>query len=460
MQYKNKVFLVYGLAKSGIAAAKLLLSLKASVILYDRDENVYKKQEVIALLECGAQIYDGTQGFYAAVVSPGVPIDDDFLVSIKRGGGKIIGELELGSLLLSAPIIAVTGTNGKTTVTTMLTHVLKSCGESAFSLGNVGTPITEKATALKPTDFAVVEASSFQLETIKAFCPHIAVITNITQDHLDRHYSMENYVFLKGQILKNMTSSEFAVLNYDDKTVRAFAEKTNAKVIWFSFKDWALSEYQAFNGGSDGKCFDGAYFDGQFLCFRGERVIDANALNVYGRHNIENALAVISACWAAGKSLDDIKQGLETFRGTNHRLERVFECDNVTYYNDSKATNVGASITAVDCMDKNTVIILGGETKSQDFKPLFDKLKNSNVTLAIIVGSGKGELIKCAVDNDYFSFYVARDLSDAVRLAKSHLSGGGGNVLLSPACSSLDQYKNYEERGQAFIDAVKALYEA
>ena len=176
MQYKNKVFLVYGLAKSGIAAAKLLLSLKASVILHDRDEGVYKKQEVIALLECGAQIYDGTQGFYAAVVSPGVPIDDDFLVNVKRGGGKIIGELELGSLLLSAPIIAVTGTNGKTTVTTMLTHVLKSCGESAFSLGNVGTPITEKATALKPTDFAVVEASSFQLETIKAFCPHIAVI--------------------------------------------------------------------------------------------------------------------------------------------------------------------------------------------------------------------------------------------------------------------------------------------
>ncbi len=451
MQFKNNTFLVYGLGKSGVSAGKLLLDLKARVLLYDKDADAYKKQSVTTLIEGGAEIFDQSQAFNTVILSPGVRIDDEFLVKTKRNGIKIISELELGYMLTKAPIIAVTGTNGKTTVTSMITHALKNLGETCFSLGNIGTPLTEKCLDLKPTDYATVEVSSFQLESVKTFCPHIALITNVTQDHLDRHYSMENYVYLKGQILKNLTQTEFAVLNYDDSTVRAFASNVKAPVVWFSYSKWAQNDQNTY--------FNGAHFDGQYLCYKGERVIAERELNIYGKHNVENALSVISVLSILGFDAQSISQALTTFRGVNHRLEKVFYDGQISYYNDSKATNVGASLTAVDCMEDKTVIILGGETKSQDFAPLFDKLKNSNVVYAVMMGKGKTHLAKVAIEKEFFNFSLANGMAEAVRLAKGYLAGGG-NVLLSPACSSLDYYPNYQARGQDFINVINAIYES
>lgn len=458
MKYKNQTFLVFGLKESGIFAAKLLDKLGAKVYIFDEDERVYETSKVKELVEKGLKIADFIvengenyedrknliDGIETVVVSPGVNIDNRILVSLKRLKKRIIGELELGYLNLKAPIVAVSGTNGKTTVSTLIHDGLSRAGESCYLLGNVGTPLTEYALDIDQTAVAVVEVSSFQLETVFSFTPHIGIMLNVTEDHLDRHYDMENYIYLKKRLFKNMRESEYAVLNYDDQTVREFKNDLKCKIVWFSLTEKV----------------GGGYLENGGLFYRGEEIMQADDLAFSAKHDVENALAVICALKLYGVSTKVVVETLLNFKGINYRLQNIGSFGGVTYYNDSKSTNVASLLKAVEKMNSNTVLIVGGKDKNQDFTPFFDLVKNRKDVIkgVIFTGENRYELLKSSVKAEYLDVAIAKDLLSSVAIAKS-LVKEGDTVLFSPGAASFDQFKNYEERGERFNYIVKGLYE-
>ena len=287
---------------------------------------------------------------------------------------------------------------------------------------------------------AVAEISSFQLETLNSLCPHVSVILNITEDHLNRHYNMENYVFLKGKLLKNSSESEFAVLNYDDGIVRGFAEKCKAKVVWFSVREKIR----------------GAYYENGDLYFNDEKIISAKTLLAEGVHNIQNALAVIAVGKIMGVNTKAIADALASFKGIKHRIEKVDEIDGVLYIDDSKGTNVDATIKAVECMERKTQLLLGGKNKGYDYAKLFIALKNSNVVHAVLYGENRYALLKNAREQGFESVTVCETFAFAVKIA-TMLAKRGQTVLLSPASASFDEFTSYEERGDAFVEIVRSL---
>lgn len=443
MDLKRQKFLVFGLSKSGMSAAKFLLSRGVDVSVYEELESDKIGENKSALLALGAKVLgkdDDKMKCDVLVLSPGVPINHPLAVEYKKHKRRVIGELELGALFVKTPIIAVTGTNGKTTTCNLIAEMMKAGGMACKLAGNIGMPLTGEVDDLGDK-VAIAEVSSFQLETTHLFTPHVACVLNITPDHLDRHYTMENYIYLKKRILKNMRESEYAVLNFDDESVRAFADDAKCRVLWFSEKEKVNGAYV-----EDGKIF-----------FRGDYICDLNAVNLGGIHNVGNALAAVAAAGLFGVEKTAMASALKGFKGVRHRNEFVRTVDGVSFYNDSKGTNTAAALAAAQTMRAPTVMILGGKDKGEDYFPLFEGLKSTFVTGVVLVGESRYKMLEAAGRSGFSEITVTSDFSAAVRIAKM-LAPKGGNVLLSPAAASFDMFGGYEERGEAFCKIVEGLY--
>jgi len=339
-------------------------------------------------------------------------------------------------------IIAVTGTNGKTTTVSMLNEMINACGNRSVACGNNGNPLIKEVEDLAFKDFAVIEISSFQLETLTSLRPHIAVVTNVTEDHLNRHYNMENYIFLKSKILRNLRESEFAVLNYDDPVVRSFAKNTKAKTVYFSVQSRV----------------EGAYFQDGGLYYNGEKYFDINDMNVSGVHNVYNALACVAVAGILGLDKTLASNALCAFKGVSHRIEKIREVNGVTYIDDSKGTNIDATLKAAQTMREPTVLLLGGKDKGDDYAPLFEGLSSGPVVHAIIYGENRFKMLNAAIRAGFVSFSLCSEFETAVKLAQ-FIAKPGQSVLLSPASASFDGFANYEERGKAFKAIVDGINE-
>ncbi len=445
MFLKRQIFFVLGLSRSGRAAAEFLLKKGAIVYIYD-DLTTERVEQTAAQLEnLGAkrvkkeEISLMVEKCDALVLSPGIPIDHPTAVAFKRGGKAVIGETELAACFLRSPVLAVTGTNGKTTTVSMLAQALQKGGYVAKSCGNIGLPMLDFCD-LTEEEIAVAEISSFQLETLHSLRPHVAVILNVTEDHLNRHYTMENYLFLKGRLLKNLTETEYAVLNYDDPNVRAFAEKTKAQVLYFSVRERVK----------------GGYYEEGNLYFGREKIMSASDLPAEGIHTVQNALAVIVCAKIMGVKTADIIAALRDFKGIKHRIEKVAQINGVCYVDDSKGTNVDATLKAVASMKTPTVLLLGGKHKGYDYKNLFLSLKDSPVVHAVLYGENRYALLKSARECAFDNISLCESFGFAVRIAAIRAERGQ-TVLLSPASASFDEFASYEERGDKFVEIVQGL---
>lgn len=448
MYLKQDKFIVVGISKSGIASARFLLSKGAKCYVYDDNENSKVIEDCKRLEQEGAvwvnkkEVFDLLTEIDVVVLSPGVAIDHDLPVRARKLNRRIIGELELAYLFCKSPIIAVTGTNGKTTTCTMIDTVLKSAGVNSVLCGNIGTPFVSMVDSDKGDSFFVVETSSFQLETVNAFCPHVAVITNVTPDHLSRHYNMENYLYVKSRILKNLQESEYAVLCYDDPLVQKLGEKTKAKILYFSIKTKV----------------NGCYVDEDKIYFKGKEIADVKDLPFGGEHNILNFLATVCVAFSIGLSCEKIMQGIKAFKGVKHRIQYVATKQGVDYVNDSKATNIDATCKAIDAISKPTILILGGKDKGIAYDSLFEKIKSSRVKSVVLTGESRYRLLEGALKANYHNFSMVSDFYTAIDVAKL-VAKDGDCVLLSPACSSFDFFSDFEHRGDEFIRYVENFNE-
>jgi len=380
------------------------------------------------------------------VVSPGVPVDAPALVQARNLGEPVIGEIELAARFLPGPIIAITGSNGKTTTTTLVGEIMTAGGFSALVGGNIGTPAISLAERAKPETVIVLEVSSFQLETIQTFRPKVAVVLNVTPDHLDRHRTFEAYVDAKARIFENQGAADYAVLNADDPTCVALAARTKAQVFWFSRQ----KEVQR-----------GAWVREGTILFRdasGQReIMLVSEIPLKGAHNLENVLAAVCAGVLMGCGPEKIRLAVREFKAVEHRLEFVATIRGVDYYNDSKATNVDATIKALESFPANLHLILGGKDKGSDYSVLNDLLRQ-RVKRVYTIGSAAAKIesqIVSAKDGGP-EIVPAETLENAVHKAHA-VAEPGDVVLLAPACASFDQFKNYEHRGQVFKETVKAL---
>ncbi len=445
MYLKKQTFFVLGLSRSGRAAAEFLLRRGASVYIYDDLAGERVEQTALALEGQGAKrvqkedIPSVGERCDALVLSPGIPVDHPTAVAFKRSGKAVLGEAELAALYMRCPVLAITGTNGKTTTVSMLAEVLSRGGLFAKACGNIGLPMLDFCD-MQEEEIAVAEISSFQLETLSSLRPHIAVVLNITEDHLNRHYTMENYTFLKSKLLKNLTETEYAVLNYDDPIVREFTEKTKAQVLYFSVRERVK----------------GGYYEEGALYFGKEKIIDAAELPAEGIHTVQNALAVIVAAKIMGIKTADIVAALKEFKGIKHRIEPVGEVNGVYFVDDSKGTNVGATLKAVESMKTPTVLLLGGKNKGYDYKKLFSALSSSKVFHAVLYGENRYALLKSARECGFDGVTLCVGFAFAVKIA-ALIAKEGQTVLLSPASASFDEFVSYEERGDRFVEIIREL---
>ena len=443
-KFANKKVLVLGLAKSGESAARLLDKLGAIVTVND-GKPFEENPAAQSLLEEGIKVITGghplellDEDFEWMVKNPGIPYKNPMVMRALEKKIPVITEVELAYLISDAPIIGITGSNGKTTTTTMIAEVLTAGGQNGLLSGNIGFPASQVAQDAGETDTLVMELSSFQLMGIEAFHPEIAVITNLMPTHLDYHGSFEEYVAAKWNIQKNMTASDYVVLNFNQDLAKELAKKTAAQVIPFSTQEHV----------------DGAYLDGDVLTFRGEAIMTASELGVPGSHNVENALATIAVAKLRGIDNQVIKETLAHFGGVKHRLQYVGEINQVKFYNDSKSTNILATQKALSGFDNSKVILIaGGLDRGNEFDELVPDIKG--LKKMVILGES-AERVKRAADQAEVSYLDASDVRDATRKAFS-VAEPGDVVLLSPANASWDMYKNFEVRGDEFLAVFKEL---
>ena len=448
MDLTNKRVLVVGLGKSGVASALFLKKHGARVTVSDAKPEDQLRSEIPLLLDHGITVETGGHGDRTfrgqdlIVVSPGVPVDAPHLVQARALGEPVIGEIELAAQFLPGPIVAITGSNGKTTTTTLAGEILSAGGLRTVVGGNIGTPaitLVERATA---DTWAVLEVSSFQLETVQTFRSRIAVILNITPDHLDRHRTFEAYAGAKARIFENQQSDDFVVLNEDDPACVNLAKLVNAQLFWFSRR----KEVQRGAWVSDGRIV--------FRDAAGQQEIMLVAdIPLKGAHNVENALAGVCVGMLAGSRPERIREAIRNFKAVEHRLEFVARIRNVDYYNDSKATNVDATIKALESFPANIHLILGGKDKGSDYSVLNDLLRQ-RVKRVYTIGAAAAKIesqIKGAAD-----IFHAETLEKAI-LRAAQDSQPSDIVLLAPACASFDQFDSYEHRGRVFKDVVKSL---
>ncbi len=446
MNIKTQKFLVLGVSKSGYAVAKYILQNKGKCYLFEELTSEKIERALEDLCSLGAikvkkeDIDKILLYIDNLIISPGVPINHEIAVKAKNLGKRIIGELEFGFLQFTPPIVAVTGTNGKTTTVTLIEQILAEQGEKVLLVGNVGVPISSKIADADKDTICVAEVSSFQLESTHSFCPHVSCILNISPDHLERHYSMENYIYLKKRIFKNQKQSEYCVLNYDDNVVRGFASEVNAKTIFVSVKEKV----------------DGAYLNQGKLYYFDDYIIDADKVSLKGEHNIYNCLFAIAVCKLMGVKDEVIQKALQSFKGVKHRMELIANKQGITFYNDSKATNTSSTISALEMIKTPTVLILGGSEKGEDYSALFEKIKNSSVKHTIITGASRFNMLESASRVGLLNLTITYDFNTAVKMAKM-VAEEGDAVLLSPACASFDFFENFEERGERFRKIVEGF---
>lgn len=449
MFFAKTKFVIVGISKSGAAASELLLDLNARVYIYDSapsdavkkrmEQLVQKGATIVGDLEIKKQIVDCD----VVVLSPGVPIDDElpsFAIESKK---RVIGELELASLVCRSPIVAVTGTNGKTTVCSLLYHILTQAGEKSLLAGNIGIPLCALVNQCTEDTIAVVEVSSFQLETTYRFTPHIACILNITPDHLARHYNMENYVYLKSKLLSNLSESEYAVLSADDAIVSRMGDEIKAKSIYFSSK----------------RQTNGAYLQDGKIYWRGNEIVGVENLKLKGIHNVDNALAAVCMAKLLGVSDARIVEGVTSFVGVRHRQEKILEYNGITFVDDSKATNPDSTLKAVDCCGNSIILLVGGIDKGAGYNSFFSKIfECGKVRAVLIYGRSRNELYRAAESAGIENLYLLVGFDCAVKTA-FEIAKRGDTVLLSPACSSFDEFSGFEERGEAYSAIIKGLVE-
>jgi UDP-N-acetylmuramoylalanine--D-glutamate ligase len=450
MELKNKRVLVVGLGKSGKSAALFLRERGAQVTVSDSRSAEALAGEIPALLDAGVMVETGGHGLLTfrrqdlIVVSPGVPFDTPELKQVRAFGLPIIGELELASRFLQGQIVAITGSNGKTTTTSLLGKIFAGAGVPTLVGGNIGTPVIDLIAQSTPQTTSVLEVSSFQLETVEQFRPHIAVVLNITQDHLDRHGTFENYAAMKARITAQQTADDFFVLNAEDKPTQMLAARTKAQVFWFSGRR---------------PIKQGAFVHGESIAFlpregaKPEPVMPLAEIPLKGAHNVENVLAAVCAARLGGVSAESIRSSVAGFKAVEHRLEFVATVRGVAFYNDSKATNVDATKKALEAFASGVHLILGGKDKNSDYTELADLLR-ARVKTVYTIGSAAEKIERHLAG--VVKIVSAGTLDAAVRQA-AQSSVPGDVVLLAPACASFDQFTGYEQRGRVFKDLVKQL---
>ena len=446
----SKKVLVFGSGISGIGASRLLEEMGKEVILYDGNTSLdpekiknqigeNTKAEVV-LGELSEEVMAALE---MVVMSPGVPTDLPVVNKMREMGIKISGEIELAYTYGKGDVLAITGTNGKTTTTALLGEIMANYKESVFVVGNIGNPYTTEVLGMNEDSVAVAEVSSFQLETIHEFRPRVSAILNITPDHLNRHHTMEAYIAAKEDIAKNQTAEDTCVLNYEDEVTRKFGEKVSAKVLYFS---------------SQRKLEKGIYLeDGNIIFNDGEPQVlcHVNELKLLGTHNHENVMAASAMALAYGVPMDVVRKTVKEFAGVAHRIEFVCEKNGVAYYNDSKGTNPDAAIKGIQAMNRPTVLIGGGYDKDSTYEEWIEAF-DGKVTHFVLLGQTKEKIAQAARNCGFENIVLVETFEEAVETC-ARLARPGDAVLLSPACASWGMFKNFEERGDKFKELVKAL---
>lgn len=451
MEVTGKKVLVFGSGISGIGAVKLLEDHGAEVILYDGNDKLDKvamkeqlgdgvKAEII-LGEFPEKLIDTLD---IAVLSPGVPTDLPVVNAMRDKKVAVIGEVELAYAFGKGDVLAITGTNGKTTTTTLLGEIMKAYKEHTYVVGNIGNPYTVAARQMEEDAVAVAEMSSFQLESIVTFRPKVSAILNFTPDHLNRHHTMEEYIRVKELITKNQTESDTCVLNYEDEILREFGKTLHTKVIYFS---------------SLHKLEKGMYLDDGEICYRDENGVQklcrTAELNLPGRHNHENVMAAAAMALAYGVPLEVIRKVVCAFKAVEHRIEFVTEKNGVVYYNDSKGTNPDAAIKGIQAMDRPTLLIGGGYDKGSSYSEWIQAF-DGKVKYLVLIGQTREKIAAEAKALGFTDIVFADSLAEAVQFCADHAKKGDA-VLLSPACASWGMFPNYEVRGKMFKELVNNL---
>ena len=445
--------LVVGMAKSGVAAARLLMDEGVQVALTDQKSKEQLAENLKPLKDYpGAEWRSGDglfDGISEVVISPGVPIDSEVPTRARALGIPVSGELEVACRYFKGRLAAITGTNGKTTTTTLLGEIMKNAGHTTYVVGNIGDPFADVSFHSQPGDVAVCEVSSFQLESIHDFHPRVSAILNITEDHLNRHHDMATYIAMKERIFENQTGDDALVLNLDDPLLRETAKKARCRVAWFSRKEEVP--------------FGACVKDGKItLMLDGGPVplCGADELLIPGAHNLENALAagILAALMGADPAV--IRQTLVTFKGVEHRIEPVREVSGVLFINDSKGTNADSVEKAIDALSRPAVLLMGGSEKHVDFAQLCRKIVESGrITAAVLIGETAPQLDRQLREAGFDRItHCGRDFRCAIETAYG-LARPGDAVLLSPACASFDMFSCFEERGEIFKDIVMKLPE-
>ena len=452
MEYGDKHILVLGAGASGIGASWVLAQVGAHVVLNDYKPVTLPADEEKRLVSAGVDIITGRQdeslldGVDRIVISPGISLDIPIVKAAQARGLDVVSEVEVAYELSKSPIVAVTGTNGKTTTTTLLTKVLEGTGKPVRVGGNIGDSLSEVAYSMPADGFLVAELSSYQLETIKHFRPLGAIMLNITPDHLARHKTMENYIAAKERIFENQLSTDFMVLNIDDPIVADMEHRVPSHIL-------KISQHQVVP--------NGAYYDkGQcYVTKDGEAtpVIGNDDIHIPGSHNIENILTVIALTYALGVPVETIHRIISEFHGVEHRLERVKTIDGVTFYNDSKATNVDSVVKALESFDQSVILLAGGHDKMTPLED-FMQLVKDHTKAVIFMGEAADRFENAAKEAGVEPIYRASSMKDAVEQGYK-LANQDDIVLLSPACSSFDWYSCFEERGDDFKNCVHMLQE-
>lgn len=449
MDLKNKNVLLVGLARTGISTIKKLYEKGAKIIVNDikseeklkdilDDLNGYDVKYIL-----GEHIED-ISGIDLTIVSPGVPLDLDFIKKIKSANIEVIGEIEVSYRLSKSFFIGLTGTNGKTTTTTLVGEIFKSANKDTYIVGNIGKPVIDTVDKSNQDSVLVTELSSFQLESIKKFKPRISAILNITPDHLNRHKTMENYIDAKCRVFENQDENDFTILNYDCETTRELRKNCKSKVVYFSRKE-ILNE--------------GVYVKDDIITInlndKEIELMNISEISIPGSHNLENALAAVSIAFIYGLDMEVVREVLKTFGGVEHRLEFVRQINDIKFVNDSKGTNPDASIKALSSYENPIILIAGGLDKKSDFTE-FTKLFNGKVKHVILLGETADMIRDSAIKQGFNNYHKVENMEEAVEKAYK-LASPHDVVLLSPACASWDMYESYEVRGNHFKNEVFSL---
>ena len=451
MELQGKKVLVFGSGKSGIGASDLLAKVGAFPVIYDgnaetdKDAVVHKTDGTYPVNVYAGELPKEVQDSLDLVVlSPGVPTDLPLVKSFYEQGLPVWGEVELAYRVGDGEVLAITGTNGKTTTTALLGKIMQDARESVFVVGNIGTPYTSKALEMKQNSVTVAEISSFQLETIDEFAPKVSAILNITEDHLNRHHTMEEYIRVKELITENQGTEDVCVLNYEDEVLREFGKHLTPRVVFFS---------------SGRKLDEGIYLDGNKIILKdGEKeieVVKTEDLKLLGKHNFENVMAAVAMAYYDGVSLDSIRKSICEFTAVAHRIEYVTEKKGVVYYNDSKGTNPDAAIKGIQATNRPTLLIGGGYDKQSGYDEWIEAF-DGKVRYLVLIGQTKEKIKEAAEKHGFHDIILCEDLKEAVKVCEEKAQPGDA-VLLSPACASWGQFDNYEQRGDMFKEYVRNL---